>query len=733
LTAVELTVRPPDPNDCNRDMLAATCRTAVEPLARVRLGHVFDSRPLRLAILAAVLLAGAAAAFGKFMPDSLAVWFRRTVLMSGELWPRRTILAVEGFPDGVARVARGADFTLIVNADMTAQHVPRSVRIEYRPEGAARHDATMTREGQAVAGRDHFQAYSYVFRGILAPIDLELRGGDASIRGLRIEVVDAPTLVRLDAECRYPDYMGRTPRTVPAAGVVPIPLGTEVTLRAEANKRLTHVQIVDGEVAQFVADSMTRRLHEIIALQRGAVRAGHGGEMAGDSAERLKIAAVQLEQLHEEANLRLAENVPSGSLREVLDNIDAVRNDILQTVEGQASAATALLVEDRLRELLGVVGRLVSFTRFNFRLQPIGETKTLELVLHDVDGIKSNQPIRIVLSAVEDQPPQPVIQLRGIGSAITPQARLPFLGGVHDDHGIARIWLEYSVEGREPRRQTLKQLEAIATQVWIDEAFEVDALRLEPGNKILVAVKASDRYNLGPEPNIGTGDRWMLDVVTPEKLRAMLESREIVLRQRFETIVEDVEGIRDTLAGLTFEEESSEGASEGSEAAEPGDSERLDTAERRRAVRLLRIQRSRQNGQKDSHETAGVAEAFADIRQELVNNRIYTEELRIRIEQDIVAPLNRLVGEDYVQLDERLARLETTHDDPEQSPGQRDAALRQTDMILKTMQEVLSRMLELEDFNEAVQLLRSIIEEQEQLREAVRERRKEKLRQLLED
>ena len=62
-------------------------------------------------------------------------------------------------------------------------------------------------------------------------------------------------------------------------------------------------------------------------------------------------------------------------------------------------------------------------------------------------------------------------------------------------------------------------------------------------------------------------------------------------------------------------------------------------------MRLLRIQRARQNGQKDSHETTGVSEGFADIRQELINNRIYTEELRIRIEQDIVAPLTGLVTE----------------------------------------------------------------------------------------
>jgi hypothetical protein len=420
-------------------------------------------------------------------------------------------------------------------------------------------------------------------------------------------------------------------------------------------------------------------------------------------------------------------------VREFLDGIQAARDELMQVADGRADADTLGLVDGRLNGLLAMLGRLVSFASFNYRLQPIDDTITLELVLRDVDGIGSNQPIRVVLSAVDDQPPQPIVQLKGIGSAITPQARLPFQGAVQDDHGVDRVWLEYAIEGREPRKQTLKQVKEIATRVSIDEAFEVDALRLDPGHKILIAVKAQDRYDLGQQPNVGSGDRWMLEVVTPEKLRAILEAREIVLRQRFETIVEDVEGIRTALDGLSFDDESSTGEVEPVEGAEPGETERGDTTDRRRAVRLLRIQRARQNGQKDTHETAGVADAFADIRQELVNNRIYTEELRIRIEQDIVAPLSRLVSADFVQLDEQLARLETNHDDREQSPGLRDGALSQTDTILKTMREVLARMVELEDFNEAVQLLRSIIEEQEQLRDAVRDRRKEKLRQLLED
>ncbi len=732
LTAVELTARPTDANDCNPAMLDATCRAAGAPLDRVRLGDVFDPRPLRAAMVAAVLLAATTGGFRWFAPEAFGVWLRRSVLMSDELWPRRTVLSVDGFSDGVARVARGADFTLIAKADTTARHVPRSVRIDYRPEGSPRLDATMVREGQAEVGRDRFQAYSYTFRGVLAPVELNLRGGDASIRSLRIEVVDAPTLVRLEAECRYPEYMARPPRTLPAAGVVPIPRGTQVTLHAEANKRLTQVQIVDGEEIQFVA-ALTQRFQEVLPALRRLAGAARGSDMSEETADHVGFVAAELGQFHEEASLHFADNLSSEAVRDFLDGIQTARDELLQIADGRADAGTLGLVDDRLQGLLEILGRLVNFTRFNYRLQPIDDTVSLELVLRDVDGIGSNQPIWIVLSAVDDQPPQAIVQLKGIGSAITPQARLPFQGAVQDDHGVDRVWLEYAIEGREPRQHPLRQLEEIATQVVIDEAFEVDPLRLEPGQKVLIVVKARDRYDLESEPNVGSGDRWMLDVVTPEKLRAILEAREIVLRQRFETIVEDVEAIRSALAELSFDDESSKGGTGPSEGAEPGERDRLDTADRRRAVRLLRIQRARQNGQKDTHETAGVADAFADIRQELVNNRIYTEELRIRIEQDIVAPLARLVEADFVQLDEQLARLETTHDDREQSPDLRDTALAQTDTILKTMREVLARMVELEDFNEAVQLLRSIIEEQEQLREAVRERRKAKLRQLLED
>jgi len=44
------------------------------------------------------------------------------------------------------------------------------------------------------------------------------------------------------------------------------------------------------------------------------------------------------------------------------------------------------------------------------------------LTLTDTDGIRSREPIPLSLAAVEDQRPKLSVQLRGIGSAITPQA-----------------------------------------------------------------------------------------------------------------------------------------------------------------------------------------------------------------------------------------------------------------------------------------------------------------------
>ena len=49
------------------------------------------------------------------------------------------------------------------------------------------------------------------------------------------------------------------------------------------------------------------------------------------------------------------------------------------------------------------------------------------------------------------------------------------------------------------------------------------------------------------------------------------------------------------------------------------------------------------------------------------------------------------------------------------------------------MKAVLDRMLELEEYNEIVELLRGIVKDQEQLKERTQQEQREKLKGLLED
>jgi hypothetical protein len=60
------------------------------------------------------------------------------------------------------------------------------------------------------------------------------------------------------------------------------------------------------------------------------------------------------------------------------------------------------------------------------------------------------------------------------------------------------------------------------------------------------------------------------------------------------------------------------------------------------------------------------------------------------------------------------------------------AAKLEADAVAEAMKAVLDRMLELESYNELVELLRGIVEEQEQLKGKTQEQQREKLRDLLE-
>ena len=87
----------------------------------------------------------------------------------------------------------------------------------------------------------------------------------------------------------------------------------------------------------------------------------------------------------------------------------------------------------------------------------------------------------------------------------------------------------------------------------------------------------------------------------------------------------------------------------------------------------------------------------------------------------------------FPDLDRRLEELQSLLEDPKQAPALRESAQRQAEEILLAMRKVRDRMIELEDFNEAVELLRSIVETQKKLHEQTEQLHKEKVRNLLKE
>ena len=128
---------------------------------------------------------------------------------------------------------------------------------------------------------------------------------------------------------------------------------------------------------------------------------------------------------------------------------------------------------------------------------------TLLFTLTDADGIKGRDPVRLVLVAVADQPPQMAVQLDGIGTAVTPQARIPAVGRITDDYGLGRVWFEHAVDQREagpPQHwQSSSTAPRIIPPISISpkRCWSCAELGLKPGQKLSVSVKAADLCDLG--------------------------------------------------------------------------------------------------------------------------------------------------------------------------------------------------------------------------------------------
>jgi hypothetical protein len=381
--------------------------------------------------------------------------------------------------------------------------------------------------------------------------------------------------------------------------------------------------------------------------------------------------------------------------------------------------------------------------QFAVSIDNLKASTVLEIGLLDADNVATERPFRVFLTAIEDQPPLVEVVLKGIGSAVTPDVMIPFRGKIGDDYGIAKSWAEIQVnEGADETDRPITLGAGGAVEHLLDfrnERIEKTGLAIEPGNKLMLAVKAADKFDLAGEPHVAVGDRYQLDVVTPEDLLAQLEVREIGLRRRFEQIIDEVTQMRDSLLRLKASLTSDSPAGDEPRGDTDLDAKQLtpEQKEQRAAeLRLLRVQRAQQQSQKSLGEVLGVAAGFLSIREELINNRVDTEDRKNRLKEQIADPLNKTCSEQFPKLDERLAALDGqltaggVKIAAETMSPAADQAVDQVNLVLAELEAVLSKMQDLETYNELLDIVRDLLKDQQKLIERTQQERK---RQTLEE
>jgi hypothetical protein len=221
---------------------------------------------------------------------------------------------------------------------------------------------------------------------------------------------------------------------------------------------------------------------------------------------------------------------------------------------------------------------------------------------------------------------------------------------------------------------------------------------------------------------VGDGQRYTLDLVTPDRLRVLLEARELSLKGRLETIVEELQLSRDSLDRVQVAIPTDVGAT----SAGSGPSDPLSTSR-------IRVDRARQNADRSVQEVMELAAAFDDIRDQLINNRLEVEGWNTRIQEQIAEPLKVAVDQLFPPYQGSLVELQKALADSQFGIEPLDEARHDADLILNHLRGILEKMLELESLHELMDSLREIIDAQDALRKATEERRRQSELDLLKE
>lgn len=232
---------------------------------------------------------------------------------------------------------------------------------------------------------------------------------------------------------------------------------------------------------------------------------------------------------------------------------------------------------------------------------------------------------------------------------------------------------------------------------------------------------------------------------------ATLERRELEFRSRLEQAIDETQRLRQSLAAVqndaldvlqngdqetpsADDEEDSENADEEGDADQETDDE--ENVRARQRVQL-RIRQAELQATKSTEELAGIVVGLEDMLLEMVQNRVDSVDRRERLEAGVRDPLSKVVTEPLPRLQRQITSMErvlmaddATESSSEEMKDAATAAIATTDEVLLSLNAVLEKMLDLESFNEILDLVRGLINDQEELIEQTEETRNQQVQDL---
>ncbi len=727
----------------SKQMLSETVESALLSLDGVDVNKVFNKRLLLKRVAIALALIASVVLFAVTNKSMADLAMRRLYLLDGEKWERAAHIQIVGvsvirddftgydfqtpeqlkFTQGHVKVARGATLRILIQADGNKQ-IPDRCSFHYETADGISGQRRLIKEGGAPGQDQYFALADNPIDAISESLEFEVIGHDHRIGPFYIDVVESPEISQVTLDYEYPAYTELLPVEdqdwIP--GRTSLPLGTSVQLNLLTNKPVQQLHIVDPAMAQYlvtytgITDARDSKEIPVSIMSQSATP---------DDVPQLQDN-LELDNLTNAAGTKIQFTIENQKLS-VCDESQNIL-DTNAVIHCRTAAGRQIIVQ-----LAG------DRNAFQFPVEHLNQDLVLNISLLDSDGIISTEPFIVGIAALTDKAPSVEIGLMGIGTAVTPDVIIPVAGTVTDDYGVQSSWFDVQLDEGDPLKFSITLVEGDQLQSPLDfrEQRAADGrAELKPGEKINLSVRANDNYDLQGDPNIGSSSQFTLDVVTPTDLLAGLERRELSLRQRYELIIAEVQGMRDSLQLVLESATQVENKSSGSASAEPEDDDgnQLSPEEkklREESLRLLRTQRAIVQSQKSTQESLGIAVSFDDIRLQLMNNRVDTEDHKNRLLQKISDPLRLICEVDFPALDAELIQLEVVIGGRTSQIDQAALALDRADVVLLKMTVVLDNMLELETYNELIDLIRSLIDDQEQISEKTQQERKKQVLDLL--